>query len=373
MERTLDKREVRELLARVQQGRGSDPFVDVHIHPFDVIFQSLRYRRQAAQAGVYGCDDTTFVPPEVGAVRLRGPTVPSTAWRPAFFMLLVRRLYRHTGPRVLADQLSLAGIDHALLLPVAPATGSNEAELDVLYEMFGGDPRFTLATSVPNGVPDHAVAPFVARAVERHRARAVKLHPAITGIDLGSAPGRERAEAVLDACRRSGVSLVVHGGRSYPAVDPRAGSYASIENLAAIRWREARVPVSIAHAGCYGHGLDEMERTVLPKLDAMLSANDNLFVDVSALEHDALALVLRRVPRERLLFGSDALYESPWSAFAKLACALQLVGMDVEASIARIAGRNPSRFLCPGSARHDDHRPQAAPAAGRAAAAARGR
>ena len=101
-------------------------------------------------------------------------------------MLLVRKLYRHTGPRVLGDHMALAGIDRALLLPVAPASGTNDGEMDALEEMFGDDPRFLFAVSVPNSVATGGIAGFIARAVSTRRVRAVKLHPAITGIDLGS-------------------------------------------------------------------------------------------------------------------------------------------------------------------------------------------
>lgn len=368
METTVERREAEELLARLRAAVGGATLVDAHVHPFDVVFGTLRYRRMAGSPGVWSAEGGgPYAPPSVGAVRLRGPLGPATG-RPAFFMLLVRRLFRHTGPRVLGEQLTLAGVDHALLLPVAPAAGSNEAELDLLHDMFGGDPRFTLATSVPNGVPDTGVAAFVARSVERYAAGAVKLHPALTAVDLGAPAGRARAEAMLDACRRSRVPLVVHGGRSYAILDPRIGSFACIENLAAIPWREASVPVCIAHAGCYGLDLDEMERTALPALEAMLAANDNLFADVSALEHDALALVLRRVDAERLLFGSDALYEPPWFAMVKLASALRRNGMDVGTSIARIAGANPMRFLHERRMR-DAHDVEARPAAAAAAAA----
>ena len=336
---------MQECLRDVQRLKASCRFFDLHVHPFDVIFQSLRYRRLADQPGAYGCDDSPFVPPELGPLRLRGSAMPAATYRPAFFMVLVRKLYRHTGPRVLAAQMALAGIDRTLLLPVAPASGSNEWELDALQEMFGDDPRFLLAVSVPNSVATVEIAPFISRSVATRRVRAVKLHPAITGIDLGSPPGRERAEAVLDGCRQGGVPLVVHGGRAYPVLDESVGSYACIQNLASIRWRDAKVPVSIAHAGCYGCTLDEMETVVLPMLDGMLSANENLFVDVSALEHDAVALVLQHVDIDRVLFGSDALYEPPWSAMVKLVSALRHNRMDVETSARRIAGLNPSRFI----------------------------
>jgi predicted TIM-barrel fold metal-dependent hydrolase len=343
--KTLEPREVRESLEDVQRFKGPLRFYDVHVHPFDVIFQSLRYRQLPDQAGVYGHDGSPFIAPQVGPVRLRGPILPEPSYRPAFFMVVVRRLFRHTGPRVLGEQMALAGIDRTLLLPVAPATGSNEWEMNAIHEMFGNDPRFLVAVSVPNSVPLSGIAPYISRYVATRGVRAVKLHPAITGIDLGSGSGRQRAEAMLDGCRESGVPLIVHGGRSYPVRDPKVGLYACIQNLARIKWRDARVPVVIAHAGCYGCALEEMEREVLPTLETMVSANENLLVDTSALEHDALALVLERVGIDRLLFGSDALYEPPWSAMVKLTMALRVNRMDPEASLRRVAGLNPSRFL----------------------------
>jgi hypothetical protein len=102
---------------------------------------------------------------------------------------------------------------------------------------------------------------------------------------------------------------LVHGGRTHTGLDAGARDYACIQHLAGIAWREAKVPVVIAHAGCFGCALDEIEREVLPRLDAMLAANDNLSVDLSAPEHDVMALVLARVGIDRVLFGSDALYE----------------------------------------------------------------
>jgi len=342
---TLEPREVQECLASLRCLKKSSLFFDVHVHPSDVIFQSLRYRRHPDQAGVYGLDDSPYISPGVGPVRLRGPVLPAASHRPALFMVLVRKLYRHTGPRVLGEQMALAGVDRALLLPVAPATGTNDWEMDALQELFGNDPRFLLAVSVPNSVATGGIASFISRSVAARRVRAVKLHPAITGIDLGSAPGRERAEAMLDGCRESGVPLVVHGGRAYPVLDAKVESYACIRNLAGIPWRDAKVPVSIAHAGCYGCSLDEMEQEVLPTLDSMLAANENLYVDLSALEHDAMAMVLEHVDVDRVLFGSDALYEPSWSAMVKLVSALKRNKMDTETSARRIAGLNPSRFL----------------------------
>lgn len=342
---TLEPARVQEWLDLVRRTKGSSLFFDVHVHPFDVIFQSLRYQRQAAQAGVYGTDGSVFVSPSLAPVPLDGSSRPPASYRASFYLLVVRKLYRHVGPRVLGEQLALAAVDRALLLPVAPAGGSDEWQLDALQEMFGNDPRFVMAVSVPSDVPDREIAAYVSRAVAHRRVRAVKLHPAITGIDVGSAPGRARVEAILDACRASAVPLIVHGGRSYPIQDAQAEGYAAIGNLAGIRWSDAKVPVCIAHAGCFASSLDEVERMILPALDSMLASNPNLVVDVSALELDSLTRVLERVDAGRVMFGSDALYQPSWVAMVKLLVALERARMDVVATLERVASRNPSRFL----------------------------
>ncbi len=342
---TLEPRQVQECLETTRRSKGASPFYDIHVHPFDVIFQSLRYQRTPDQPGVFGVDTSRFTPPSVGPVSLGRSSQPPASYRSAFFLVVVRSLYRHVGPQVLAEQMALGAIDRMLLLPVASATDSDDWQNNALLEMFADDPRFLLAVSIPNPVPDREIAGFISRAAVNRRARAVKLHPAITGIDLGSVPGRERLEAVLDGCRTSGLPLLIHGGRSYPILDKQAESYACIRNLARIPWGDARVPVCIAHAGCFASGPDEIEKEILPTLHSMLATHPNLFVDVSALECDALALVLKQVDTSRVLFGSDALYQPSWVAMVKLISTLERNRMDAEASVAQIAGLNPSRFL----------------------------
>jgi predicted TIM-barrel fold metal-dependent hydrolase len=347
---TLDTEGVREILRTVTAAKGTRCFFDVHVHPFDVVVEDLGYRPDPTQSGVFGLGAAPYSPMGLGPVRIGAPVAPETLTRGGL-LLLQRRMYRHTGPAVLGHQMALAGIDRALLLPVAPLTGDGEAQMDTLGAIFGADSRFACATSVPNSVANAGIGEFVAAEVRRRGVAAIKLHPPITGVDLGSAAGRERTEAILDACASHRLPLVVHGGVSRFARDPQAASYGSIDRLRDIRWGAGRAPVVIAHAASYGCSLREIEQEVLPDLARMLSTHDNLLVDVAALEHDALVLVLQRVDRDRVLFGSDALYDPSWSMMAKLVSALRTCGSDVEDAIAAIASDNPSRTVFAGDGR----------------------
>jgi predicted TIM-barrel fold metal-dependent hydrolase len=344
---TLGHGEVLKLLQAATDAKGSRRFFDVHVHPFDVVLEEFGYRPDPTRPGVFRLGDAPYSPMQVGPVRI-GPPLASESLRPGVLLLRQRCLYGHSGPAVVRHQMSLAGIDRALLLPVAPRVGAGETQMDMLAALFGEDPSFALATSVPNSVATARIGEFVAEAVRRYRVAAVKLHPPITAIDLGSGIGRDRTDAILDACDRGRLPLIVHGGISRLVRDSQAALYGSIDRLKKIRWRTARVPVVIAHAGCYGCSLHEIEKDVLPTLEAMLSANENLFIDISTLEHDALVLILPRVDLDRVLFGSDAFYDSAWSTMVKLMSALRTCRMEIDEALVAIASSNPSRSVFAG-------------------------
>jgi len=68
-------------------------------------------------------------------------------------------------------------------------------------------------------------------------------------------------------------------------------------------------------------------------------------IDVSALDIEALTLVLKNIELERVLFGSDALYETQWFAVVKLLYVLSGMTADSEKDFIQIAAINPSRLF----------------------------
>jgi len=114
--------------------------------------------------------------------------------------------------------------------------------------------------------------------------------------------------------------------------------------LANINWDISSGPVVIAHAGCYG--LTEAEMTsAIPILNRLMDKIPNLLADTSALSLSALQLLLAKVDRNRLIFGSDALYFKVWKAWVLFLQALRLVSPNPDEDLIRIASINPAQCL----------------------------
>jgi predicted TIM-barrel fold metal-dependent hydrolase len=72
---------------------------------------------------------------------------------------------------------------------------------------------------------------------------------------------------------------------------------------------------------------------------------ENLAVDTSGLPFDVLCLLAEYFDQEKVVFGSDALYEKQWMAMVKLWYALRKTAPDAEEAIVRITSENPSRLF----------------------------
>jgi predicted TIM-barrel fold metal-dependent hydrolase len=89
-----------------------------------------------------------------------------------------------------------------------------------------------------------------------------------------------------------------------------------------------------------------VESRLLQRLEKLLHRYDHLSVDISALSAEVIGLVLSRVTPERIVFGSDALYELPWKSLIRLFVALEKVaGSQAEELLVRIAATNSGHLL----------------------------
>jgi predicted TIM-barrel fold metal-dependent hydrolase len=347
---TLDPDTTRATLALVAEARRSGPLVDMHVHPFDVLVGGHLYREEQEQPGVFGAYQADYRPPRRGKVATEPNAAFASGQSPdlaaKFFLLTVRQSYAHIGPGVLADHLDLALIDRCLLLPVARA--GEDGQLSRMAEMFGDDPRFVFGYGVPDGVEDGAIGDAVAAAVAEYHVRVLKIHPGVSRVDVRERSSLARVERILTASRDQGLGVVVHGGLSPHASAPEAVAFGTLDRLERVDWGITGAPVVIAHAGAYGYPAADLGSEVLPGLERLLARHDHLRVDVAGLGTEAMTSILERVELSRILFGSDALYYSPWGTMVRLALALEAAGIDVVDGLTAIAGRNPAEILGPG-------------------------
>jgi predicted TIM-barrel fold metal-dependent hydrolase len=344
-----------DYLARIRQIKSVHTLVDLHVHPFEVVFNDLSYQKNSSLEGVYSSRGASYNTPGFaeersaddlpsGCRRLISETVRQRCLR-----LAMHQLYKHTGTKVLTDHMDLSGIDQVLLLPVSRPGSPSDTQLEMMVRMFGDDPRFLFGYSVSNAVKYDDLSADIATAVERYGIRAIKIHPAITGIDPKTSSGRARVEKILAACHENGLIVIIHGGRSPDVVTPESANFGELTRLELVDWSMTDKAVVIAHAGVHGYEQDQIE-PVVKTLRRILERHDNVMIDLSAVRHATLCRLLKEISADRIVFGSDALYFPQWRSLAALYHALEETCAGAEESFLKIASKNPLRIIMEGTA-----------------------
>jgi len=346
----MDLESVQQALQDIRKVKGSQLFHDVHVHPFEVMYEPRSYHAVPAAMGLYSAGTLPYTAPRLSDLSLDEPAV--TSERPTDGKLLsmaslfnARKAYSHTGPLVIGDLMELAVVDRALLLPVLKKNDPGDAQSQDLAVMFGNDKRFRFGYCLPSMVPDEQAVMAVGQAVGRFGVQVLKIHPSISGIDLGKTEGLRRIELLLEASRLHRLKVIIHGGLSPECPDRQAATFGKVENLRRIDWSLTPETVIIAHGGCFGYTTAEAKTSVIPELLKLLERFANLAIDTSALKIEVLCCLLEQIDFSRLYFGSDALYEREWGAMVTLWNALRKSVKDCEAALSQIAGSNPGRFL----------------------------
>jgi glutaredoxin len=342
----LENNEVVKYLDRIREIKKSYPLYDLHVHPFEVLGEGFTYLQNLQDKDVYSVNSAPYTPPATGQLKLKQPAMtgprPSAELRAKMALLTARRLYAHTGAKPFADHMRLSGIAKILLLPVMSSAEAEDLQMKMLRGMFGDDDRFALGYCVPNRVANHEISSHVRAAVARYKIKALKIHPNVTEIDLSASSGKERVEYIIEAAGKADLPVVIHGGRSNGLKDPLAAAHGMLENLQHLDWGQSSAAVIIAHAGTYGHDLAQIQAEILPLMNKLLARHDNLFVDIAGVEFEVLNAIVTTLDRDRILFGSDALYYCQWEAVVKLMHVLRNKVGDYEECFIKIVSLNPA-------------------------------
>jgi predicted TIM-barrel fold metal-dependent hydrolase len=319
---------------------------DVHIHPTEIIYNVLNYREDPAVKGLFTLGKMKYRSPSLENLRQcnSGQEAPYTLKEyQRIIPMLLQKIYFHTGPKVFTDYFDILGIDKALLLPVAPGLGSIDEQMATSYRMFKDEKRFWMAGSVPNTVRNEGVESFLREQIRNYGIVAVKIHPNVTGINLGIPEGKERVECIIRVSDQLGLPVIIHGGRN-DVLNNENGRFAEISKFTDINWKSS-VPVIIAHGGAYGFSLSEVVNDIIPILKKLLSLHENLSIDISGLPEGIILSFLSFIDTERILFGSDALYENAIVAAMRLLYALEQSGSKLERSLIQILSENAARTI----------------------------
>ena len=348
--------EVRTALDILTELAASEELFDIHTHPFNVADSVPAYRETSPRTGIFTRGYGHYVPPDPEAKKWDegaagegdgkgGDVKVDQHLVRKLYLLKSRSTYNFTGPTVLNDQMALAGIKHALLLPVARPEDKGDDQMLEMERLFGAHQNFSMGYCVPNDCPTEKIVGDVGRIRNRFKVAALKIHPNLTGIDPSCRRGLDRMHHILEASRTYRLPVIIHGGYSKEFSDGDAVSFGCLDRLVHVAWETTDQPVIIAHAGFFGCGREEITNSGFPQLENLLVKHDHLLVDLAGLGPWVIQMIVKKIEKERILFGSDALYFSIQSSAVHTLVALMQTGFDAGRMFHRFAGINPARYI----------------------------
>jgi predicted TIM-barrel fold metal-dependent hydrolase len=345
----LNKDEVVRLLSYAKSIKGSHHFYDMHVHPFEIVFTKGSYQANEQQTGVFSTAQKPFTPPQLSEVIIEQAVdktgIENLPLRPAIYRMKFSSLYTHTGPEVFNLQMVLSMIDRILLLPVATPDIDVYSQMDDMKRIFEDDSRFYMGWSVSNSISNDEIFREATAAVKNYNVCSVKLNLSQMEIDISEPRGKKRIELILDACVKLNLPVILHGGRSPLAKTQKISQYGEIETFELFNWSRYDIPVIFAHSAAYGYSAKEIKSFIIPRLKKMFSDHSNILIDISGVDINGLQEVLEVISIDRILFGSDALYEPQWQRMAKLIYALDRSTQDTEESLIKIMSLNPEKYI----------------------------
>lgn len=348
-ETKISMMEVSRYLAMARSMKGKHKFYDMHVHPFEIVFNKCAYQENKINSGLYSTNSSSFSAPKLTELVVMNPgdkeSKSKLYQRPLIFRMKFSALYTHSGPKVFNAQRNLSTIDKMLLLPVAQVEGNVEPQMKEMKKMYSTDKKYFFGWSVSNTIRDKDIYQAACSAKKLYNICAIKQNLTQSEINIASVKGKRRLEHILETCTNLNLPLILHTGKSPLAKDKKISRYSTIEVLEKFDWSAYSCPVVFAHSASYNYSPKNVKESVIPRLKKMISANKNLFIDISGIDVLSLKYILNKIPTDRILFGSDALYEHQWQRVVKLLHALERSSKKFEESFIKIMSHNPERNI----------------------------
>lgn len=350
--KSLPPEDCSRYLSLVREIRQTHLLYDMHVHPYEVLFDKFSYQACDCDSQVMTVGGRIYSAPSI--CNFKFPEIaefdndPKSQRLQDISIMLLKKVYACVGEQVFADQMDLVGINKVLLLPIAAESCTAEqfdSRMRWVKQTYCNDDRFWSAGSVPQSVCAEELKSYIVDQKLVHRVKAIKCHPVVSGIDLSTAGKKEWLEALLEACGQSHLPLIIHGGRNNPYWGGPRGNFGALENLSEINFSLSRSTVVLAHAGFHRCRVSDMEQHGLNLLQRILDHHPNVYVDISGLTLSQLQLVIRNVPPDRILFGSDALYSPQWEAVILTLHVLQKERLPLETTFIQYMSINPQKAI----------------------------
>lgn len=339
----IDEKKIKELLCLAQEIKNEHAYYDIHVHPLDIFSEFVgKPINVTEKKQMY----TDYQPPKIVAIKDEGnfSNVTDRVMNLCKSFVIKKR-YARADKQLLIDHMELSLIDKMYLLPVPSKNGRIIDQLEYLSLFYKNEERIQCGGSISNDVKISDIMAFMTFIKKRFNIKTIKIHPNITCINTTLAAGKERIEAILSACSELHLPAIIHGGRSAMLADKTQQDYGTIENLKDINWGISKKKVVIAHAFCHDYDALHVKKHIITKLRNLCDKYDNIIFDLSNLNFDSMIYIIDNIDNNRIVFGSDALYEHQWAAVAKLLVCLSRSTKNIEDSFMKIISLNPKKYL----------------------------
>ena len=346
----LSVEKVEQYLALSRELGKDVPLMDVHVHPTEIIRNKHIYRSKVDKdCHLLSAVHTDYSKPELSRLRISFDQVDSSKFsrtlKNKLSEMLFSKNYNHIGIDVLHDQMRLAGVSHACMLPVASKLAPIETQMPFLGQLHEADNNLVVGYGLPKQEENVNVQELLREQLGKYPVKILKIHPNISGIDISQDEGKEYLEETLEICGILDLPVVIHGGISPILSGSENAYFARLENLSDIDWGLTKSSIILAHFGMYGCSANDISSAEEQCLVSIIDKHDNVFVDTSGVGFGVVNKMINVLPEEKVIFGSDALYMPIWESMSYLLHACDSNGFNKESYLKRVANENILKYF----------------------------
>ena len=288
--------------------------VDSHVHPYDVM--GIVHYNHVSNKYV----DRDYARP--GILESLGYGKFAKVGQRLFFNLfpgevekIIKTTYQNVNEKSSLMEMQGSLVDKAVLLPVEPWLTTSYVADNCISDRF-----YLLGSFDIHGVHINDVEDTFNRYIREYKIVGLKFHPNLQNFkpqpSHNSANIREKLKIIYSLAEKNNVYMLFHSGTSFftNRIDVaykdflRSKNNALLENFCNDNGESEllgkyNVPIVLAHLGHYG--VNNIKYDLIKKI---ASHYENVYFDTSGTPVDLIHHITKIVTADRVIFGSDALY-----------------------------------------------------------------
>lgn len=347
----MNKQKVVSILSKISELKKNTGLriIDTHVHPLDVmgVVHYTDVKNEYAKADY-------LVP---GVLEKFNYGKIAQVGSKLFYKLLPKEINKiiknncmSIAEKRILDEMDLSFVDSAVMLPVAPWLPT-----EIIGEKFLSDRLIALGSVDIHNIRTEEIDNYLTNIKEKYKIVGIKLHPNLQNFkpqpSQNSPELGEKLHHIYKFAEKEHLYLLFHGGVSlytdftdpkYKGNIPRSRMNAMLRNFCDINGKSElfenyNIPIVIAHLGHFG--------IINPdyKLMKIIAKKfNNIYFDTAGVSPSFIRNTLQFIPSQKIVFGSDALYNRIAYNLAFIYLALESVrnGEQKENIISNILYKN---------------------------------